>query len=232
MRECPRDSQGYSRTSRATELTCHTGADALDLRDRCTDYENEVLDVLLGQIRRVPCNRAVVGVVMQNGQTEMSSGGGDNKVYRGRAAVVDEVTVHVTIGGRLVKTAPVEPGRRELGRTADARRRPGRAAARPGHPLPRHLRRQRDIPPPPERAAPRQPVESRWRAGRARLLVAVVWAVVHGPVIGKGRQLRSQNHRPEQGGDRLFGDFGCKLVTVADRRHSRVHRHFRHRVLR
>jgi hypothetical protein len=49
---------------------------------------DEVVDVLLGQIRRVPRNRAVVGVVMQNGQAVMSSGGGDNKVYRGRSAML------------------------------------------------------------------------------------------------------------------------------------------------
>ena len=48
---------------------------------------------------------------------------------------------------------PAAPRRRHL-------RRQDRHRPRRGHPLPRHLRRHRDIPPPPQRATPGQPVES------------------------------------------------------------------------
>lgn len=42
----------------------------------------EVVDVVLGQVRGVPRDRAVVGVVMQDRQAVMGSGRGDDEVHR------------------------------------------------------------------------------------------------------------------------------------------------------
>ena len=48
----------------------------------------DVADVVLAEIRGVPCDRAVVGVIVQDGQAVMGGRGRDHEVYRRSAAVL------------------------------------------------------------------------------------------------------------------------------------------------
>ncbi len=46
------------------------------------------MDVVLGQVGRVPGNSAVVGIVMEDGQAVVGRGGGDDEVHRRGTAML------------------------------------------------------------------------------------------------------------------------------------------------
>ncbi|GAA2389258.1 hypothetical protein GCM10010255_17030 [Streptomyces coeruleofuscus] len=73
-------------------------------RPACAPAPSHVMDVVLGQVGRVPGNGPVVGVIMEDSEAVMGRGGGDDEVHSGAAAMLSSLS-H-TVLRRANQSAP------------------------------------------------------------------------------------------------------------------------------